>query len=127
MVNYQGQTSTNANFITRKLREYASHAKAVQQKAATQLKEVQTEYNRKRNAELAARNAKIEEHVEKIRQEQKRLAQSPEYVALTKEAIDLRTRYRTAAPPDKEGLKQRATEVYNRLVQMESAASPVRR
>jgi hypothetical protein len=121
-VAYKGRTMTKADFIAQRLKEIEALPKistnTTRQVPAVQLN---AEFARQQQTELAARNARVQALFAQEQQKTQALAASPQYAALSKEANDLVNRYQTASPADKAKIKQRARIVHDQLVQMEQS------
>lgn len=128
LVVYRGQTMTKANFIAQRTKEWgAANSSGAKSLGPSDPQAVINEIKRRRTAELTARNAELQTEFEKAQNDAGRSLQSPQYLTLTKEALDLRNRYKLASPEEKARIKQRASEVYSQLVQIEKSVTSVQR
>ena len=129
LVIYKGRTLSKTDYMSLKMQELAADraSPGFSTPAQSGPNLAKNESSQNAATDLAARNAQRQLEFEKMRQDAQRLAASPQYAILAKEALDLRDRYKSVSPEEKAKIKQRATEVYSQLVQMEKNGTVAQR
>lgn len=117
---YKGQTFTKASYIVLRLHEFQAQARTTQPKVSFEM--IKTHFQQQQAADLAAKNARVQAVMDAFNARTKQIESSAAYLALEKEASDLRRRFAQANAAQQVQLKQRALEIHNQLLDMERGA-----
>jgi hypothetical protein len=123
MVSYRGQSMTKSSFMARRIEEYQAQAKPVQGSLSGNFDPAKVKFEQQQAADLNARNARVQAIMDSFNQKMQRLQSSLAYVAMSKEAGELKQRYSTAPPSEQVKMKQRALELQREASRMEQSVT----
>jgi hypothetical protein len=125
MLRYKGQTLTKSAFIELRLKEFQAKAKNVSRKEAVSFEILKAQFQQKQAAALAEKNAAVEAVMQNLNTQRKQVESSPAFIALAKESAGILGRYPGSNSAQQLELRQRALEIHNQLLRMEThTASP---